>query len=108
MTKRPIEGIKLSTAIEHIRGELLAARASGEGADIRLPVESVTVELQVVAMTEAQGKAGFKVPVIDTELGGAARRTSERSSTVKVVFGPPVDPDGNPVQIVRDGDSEPR
>ena len=97
------DGIGLAAAIEMIRGELLAARASGEQAAIRLPVESVKVELAVVAATDVEGRAGFKVPVVNLELGGSASRLRERTSTVTVVFGPPVDGDGNPVQVTETG-----
>jgi hypothetical protein len=97
-------GLGLDEAIEMIRGDLLAARAAGEGADIRLPVETVTVELQVVATSGREGKAGFRVPFVDVELGGSMSRQSERTSTVRVVFGAPVDRAGNPVRVAEGSD----
>ncbi|MBO3089487.1 hypothetical protein J4038_14505 [Cellulomonas sp. zg-ZUI40] len=51
----------------------------------------MTVELKVVAAKEAGGKAGFKVPFVDVELGGSGSRSSELTSTITVVFGSPVD-----------------
>ena len=51
------------------------------------------------------GKAGFKVPFVNVELGGSASRQWEHTSTVTVVFGPPVDRDGNPVQVADTGDT---
>jgi hypothetical protein len=93
------EGLGLAEAIEMIRNDLMVARASGERADIRLPVESITVQLQVVATSGRGGNAGFKVPFIDVELGGSLSRQSEKTSTVTVVFGAPVDRDGNPVRV---------
>lgn len=104
MPEERVEGIGLSEAIEQIRGDLLAARASGETADIRLPVASVTVELQVVATKEHGGTAGFKVPLVEVGLGGSASRGWERTSTVTVVFGAPVDRAGNPVQVTEGSD----
>jgi hypothetical protein len=98
-------GIGLAEAIESIRGSLLAARASGEGQDIRLPVESVTVELQVVGTSGVDGRAGFKVPVVNLELGGSTSRQWENTSVVTVVFGPPVDRDGHVVKIAQTSDS---
>jgi len=91
-------------AIELIRDDLLAARASGANADIQFPVQSVTVELQVVATSGRDGKAGFRVPFIDVELGGSLTRQSERTSMVTVVFGAPVDRAGNPVRVARSSD----
>jgi len=93
------DGIGLCDAIVMIREELLAARNSGENADIRLPVTSVTVELQVVATSERGGKAGFKVPLVNLELGGSASRGWERTSMVTVVFGTPTGRDGEPVHV---------
>ncbi len=102
------DGIGLEQAITQIRAELLAARVSGEGAAVRLPVESVTVELKVVATKEAGGKAGFKVPFVDLELGGSGSVSSERTSTVTVVFGAPVDQAGNPVKVAHGSDTPKR
>jgi hypothetical protein len=102
------DGIGLEEAISQIRAELLAARVSGEGASVRLPVESVTVELRVVASREAGGKAGFKVPFIDLELGASGTVAAERTSTVSVVFGAPVDRDGNPIKVAEGSDTPDR
>jgi hypothetical protein len=96
----------LQEAIEEIRTGLLGARASGENSDIRLPVQSATVELQVVAAAEAGGTAGFKVPVVNLEVGGSAAKQWSSTHTVTVVFGPPVDRLGNIVKIVEDTDEE--
>ena len=71
MTEVP--GVRLQEAIESIRSDLAAARESGENADVRFPVQSVTVQLQVVATQEAGAKAGFKVPLVNLELGGSGR-----------------------------------
>lgn len=94
-----VEGVGLREAIESIRADLLAARESGEGSDIRMPVTSVTVELKVVATTTGGGKAGFKVPFLPVELGAEAFRSSQDTSTVTVVLGPPVDRHGAPVKV---------
>src|SRR4051812_22791336 len=96
----PVDGVGLTEAIESIREDMLAARASGVDAEIQLPVGSITVELQVVAMNGRDGRAGFKVPFVNLELGGSASRQLERTSTVTVVFDSPVDRDGNPVRVV--------
>jgi hypothetical protein len=95
------DGIGLADAIADLRSELLAARAAGAGADIQLPVESMTVALQVVATRTADGKAGFKVPFVNAELGGSAGWQRETVQTVTVVFGAPVDSAGKPVKVAR-------
>ena len=66
----PADGIGLADAIGMLRDELLQARAGGAGSDIQLPVESMTVVLTVEATKSVDGKAGFKVPVVELELGG--------------------------------------
>jgi hypothetical protein len=94
-------GIGLAEAIESIRADLLAARESGEDADVRFPVTSVTIELQVVATKTAGGKGGFKVPFVNVELGGEASRSSGNTSTVTVVLDQPVDRTGAPVKVAK-------
>ena len=92
------EGIGLADAIGMLRDELLKARAAGAGSDIQLPVESMTVVLTVEATKSFDGKAGFRVPVVELELGGGGGRERSSGQTVTVVFGPPVDRDGRPVK----------
>src|SRR5215472_12604400 len=89
----PADGIGLADAIGMLRDELLRARAAGAGADIQLPVESMTVVLTVQATKSFDGKAGFKVPVVELELGGGGSRERSSGQTVTVVFGQPVDRD---------------
>ena len=92
-------GIGLAEAIAALRDELLKARAAGAGSDIQLPVESMTVELRVAATRSKDGRAGFKVPVIEVELGGGMAAGSETGQTVTVVFGAPVDRTGAVVKV---------
>lgn len=97
-------GIGLAEAIGLLRCELLKARAAGAGQDIQLPVESMTVELKVAATRKADGKAGFSVPIVNVELGGSAGWQRETMQTVTVVFGAPVDQNGNPVKVASSTD----
>jgi len=96
-----VPGLGLAEAIEGLRDGLLAARASGAGSDIQLPVSSMTVELKVVAAKTTGGKAGFRVPLVEVELGGSADRSREETHTVTVVFGEPVDRQGLPVKVAQ-------
>jgi hypothetical protein len=94
-----VPGMGLQEAIESIRKDLVAARESGEDSDVRFPVTSVTVQLQVMAASSAGGKGGFRVPVVNVELGAEASRRWENTSTVTVVLGAPVDRAGAPIKV---------
>ena len=98
----PADGLGLADAIGLLRDELLEAQAAGAGSDIQLPVESMTVELKVTATRSVDGKAGFKVPIVELELGGGAGRERGSEQTVTVVFGGPVDRDGRPVKVAQE------
>ena len=97
----PVDGLGLADAIAALRDDLLEAQAAGAGSDIQLPVESMTVQLTVTATRSASGKAGFKVPVVELELGGGGSRKRGSEQTVTVVFGGPVDRDGRPVKVMQ-------
>ena len=84
-----------------LRDELLRARAAGAVSDIQLPVESMTVELTVTAVRSLDGKAGFAVPVVGLQLGGGGTRERGSEQKVTVVFGGPVDREGNPVKVAQ-------
>ena len=101
----PAEGIGLADAIGMLRDELLKARAAGAGSEIQLPVESMTVVLTVEATNSFNGKAGFKVPVVELELGGGGSRDRSSGQTVTVVFGQPVDRQGRPVKVASASDT---
>ena len=96
-----VEGLGLADAIALLRDELLRARAAGAESAIQLPVESMTVELKVTATRSVDGKAGFKVPFVNLELGGGANRERGSDQTVTVVFGGPVDREGKPVKVTQ-------
>jgi hypothetical protein len=99
--REPVEGLGLAEAIEALRDDLLKARADGGKSEIQQPVESMTVELTVTATRTREGKAGFKVPIVEVELGGSGSRERGTGQTVTVVFGGPVDRDGKPVKVAR-------
>jgi Trypsin-co-occurring domain 2 len=94
-------GLGLAEAIGLLRDELLAARAAGAGSDIQLPVESMTVELDVAATRSLDGKLGFTVPVVGLQLGGGGAREHEARQKVTVVFGAPVDREGRTVKVAQ-------
>ena len=96
-----VDGLGLAEAIEALRDDLLRARAAGATSEIQLPVESMTVELTVTATRSADGRAGFKVPIVEAELGGGGSRERGTEQKVTVVFGGPVDRDGKPVKVAQ-------
>jgi hypothetical protein len=96
-----VDGLELAEAIASLRNDLLKARAAGASSEIQLPVESMTVELTVTATRSVDGKAGFKVPIVEVELGGGGSRERGTGQKVTVVFGGPVDRDGRPVKVAQ-------
>jgi Trypsin-co-occurring domain 2 len=98
------DGLGLADAIGLLRDELLEARVAGASSDIQLPVESMTVQLKVTATRSKDGKAGFKVPIMELELGGELGQEHGSEQTVTVVFGGPVDRDGLPVKVAQESE----
>ena len=96
-----LDGLGLAEAIASLRDDLLEARAAGASSEIQLPVESMTVELTVTATRTREGKAGFKVPIVEVELGGGGSRERGTGQRVTVVFGGPVDREGKPVKVAQ-------
>jgi hypothetical protein len=96
-----VKGLGLAEAIESLRDDLLQARVAGASSEIQLPVESMTVGLTVTATRSREGKAGFKVPIVEVELGGGGSRELGTGQKVTVVFGGPVDRAGRPVKVAQ-------
>jgi hypothetical protein len=101
MDRGSVDGLGLAEAIESLRDDLLQAHAAGATSEIQLPVESMTVELAVTATRSVDGKAGFKVPIVEVELGGGGSRERGIGQKVTVVFGGPVDREGKPVKVAQ-------
>ena len=99
-------GIGLDEAVEALREQLATAHAKAAGTNLQFPVESVTVELKIAATRSADGKAGFRVPMVGLELGGSGSRALESAQTVTLVLGTPVNRQGVPqrVAVVSDQD----
>ncbi|GAA4459758.1 trypco2 family protein [Phytohabitans houttuyneae] len=96
-------GWGLADAIEALKADLAAAAASGSGFPT-FPVTSATIELKVVATRSKSGKAGFKVPFVNAELGGEVGRQDEAVSTIILELGAPVDAHGNQVSVTDTAD----
>jgi hypothetical protein len=52
------DGMDLAVAIESLRDSLLQARAAGASKAIQLPIESMTIELEVAATVDKEGTSG--------------------------------------------------
>lgn len=91
----------LADAIEDLRDELELARSRVKADGITFPIRSVTVELQMVAVKEGEGKAGFKIPVIDLELGVAGRVSREATHRIVIEFATPVTASGEAIRVNR-------
>lgn len=96
--------IGLVEAIEALHAELAEARRRSLQAGIQFPIESMTVELKLGAVKTKEGKAAFRVPVVNAEIGGSAGWTAESTQTVTLVFGAPVDEKGNPLKVAQVSD----
>ena len=98
-TDEPQDTLGLSDAIALLRADLLDAQAEGARQRIHFPVQSMTVQLQVLATRSKDGKAGFRVPLVGLEIGAGLGWQRDTTQTVTVVFGPPVDDNGVPVNV---------
>ena len=100
MAEKP-DGIGLADALESLHAELSSAELKAAGMDIQFPIETLTVELKVGVTWTAEGKAGFRVPLLGAELGGSAGYDRETLQTVTLVMGTPLDRDGRPVRVAQ-------
>ncbi len=78
--------VPLASAIEALRGELVAAVQAGKGQEVRFALGSVELEFQVEVSRETGGEAGVKFWVI--ALGGKGTRSSGTAHTVRLSLSP--------------------
>jgi hypothetical protein len=96
----PSDGLELAEAIGLLRDELLRARVAGAISGIQLPVES----MRGIATRLVDGNARFAVPIVGVQVGGGVARESGVGQKVTMVFGGPMDRDGNPVKVASASD----
>jgi hypothetical protein len=89
----------LDEALEVLRGELESAWKKAAGRELQFPIETLTVELKVGVTRSADGKAGFKVPLVGAELGASAGYGRETMQTITLVLASPVDREGRPLKV---------
>ena len=98
------KGIGLDEALEALRAELASAQWKAAGQDLQFPIETLTVELKVGVTRSKEGKAAFRVPLVEAQLGAGASVHREALQTVTLVLGSPVDRQGNPVKVASGSD----
>jgi hypothetical protein len=85
MSGEPAGALGLADFLSELRAELAVAQKRAEGSSLRLGVDEVTVELDVVMTTsrsgEGSGKLSAKFWVLNAEVGGKAGGSSQRVST---------------------------
>ena len=92
-------GLDLADAIDLLRGQVQSAHTRANSAGLQFPIQSLTIELKVGLTRKADGKLGFKVPLVGAEFGAGAGFERETVQTVTVVLGPPVDRHGRSVPV---------
>lgn len=80
------DDFELSDVVSRLREDLRAAMIEGAGQDIKFKLETVELELKVVAKRTGEGKAGIKFWVINAEGGGKFER--EQTQTIKLKLVP--------------------
>lgn len=91
--------IGLDKVLEGLREEVQSAWHKAARQDLHFPIQTLTVELKVAVTRRADGKAGFRVPLVGAEIGGSAGYDRESMQTITLVLGSPVDRDGRPVKV---------
>ena len=94
-----MDGIGLAEAIEIMRAEVIAAQQQANKADAQFPIQTLTIQLKVGLTKLADGKVGFRVPVVGAELGVSGGLHQETTQTVTLQLGPPVDRSGQPIMV---------
>lgn len=94
--------IPLSELIETLRGELMVARALGQGKDVRFDVELAEMEVQVVARREfeGEGKGKIKLLILEAEAGGGFKYGKEMVQKITLKLRPKDGPTGGTLETV--------
>ncbi|MBN2195553.1 MAG: hypothetical protein JW751_22225 [Polyangiaceae bacterium] len=90
------EPIELFELIGKVRTDLEAARTEGQDRGIRFELETVELELRVVAKRIGKGEAGVKLHVLN--IGGGRQSERENAQIIRVRM-KPVGSAGGSVQV---------
>jgi hypothetical protein len=89
----------LAETLAALRTDLSTAVQAASDSDLQFPVETVQVELTVVAKRAGDARAGVRFWVVDA--GSSASMAREQTHRIVVNLGPPTDENGAPVRVRR-------
>ena len=98
------KGIGLDEALRRCAQSSLRHSGRQPGKDLQFPIETLTVELKVGVTRSKEGKAAFRVPLVEAQSGAGASVHREALQTVTLVLGSPADRQGNPVKVASGSD----
>jgi hypothetical protein len=100
--------LRLSSAIQSLRDELIEAQAMGEGSDVRFSIEDITLELTVVASAKAGagGKVGWSLFGATANVEANAEAAASRSHKIQLKMKLAPGAAGNDT-LISDSDSPP-
>ena len=79
-------GLELGNVVTHLRKQLLAAQADGEGEALKLRVEDIEVEFQVGVSSGTEAEGGVKFWVFNASAKGSV--SSEAVQKIKLKLKP--------------------
>jgi len=91
--------IGLVEVVASLRAALTEAVEKGRGQDIQFPVGDVTLEFHVGVTRDVHGGGGLRFWIL--ELGGGGGYETESIQKVTLKLGPPVDPQGRTIKVLR-------
>lgn len=96
--------LSVADAITELRREIITASDRARNEEVQFEISKMTLELNVVATFGVDGKAGFKVPVVNLELGGTATSSQQYTHRVTLELSGPIAPDSSSVRVGRTHD----
>lgn len=93
-----MEKLALAQVLAQLKSELAVAELAGEGADIKLPLEEIEVELQVVVTSEDAGGLKASFWVIEANAG----TKYSHAATQKIKLKLKAEKNGAPLKISGD------
>lgn len=89
----------LAETLAALRTDLSTAVQAASGSHLQFPVQTVQVELTVVAKRTGDARAGVRFWVVDA--GSSASMGREKTHRIVVNLGPPTDENGVPISVHR-------
>jgi hypothetical protein len=79
-----VEGLELAEVVQRLREEVEHAVERGRDKKLKFDLEEVQLELQVAVTREGSGKTGFKLWVVDAEVGAKLAQTQTQKVVLKL------------------------